>query len=353
MYKFKSTIKDLNGGYAIDYTQAADAHKKLKAAFVCVDFPNKKAEDSQHPDIDFYYNLLAADGLRVFNTISYGKLDLEIVIFDQWFTMLKNDEDYNMSRVITGECQRAYIKDAMDVTCDVVDYSQFDILYIVPVHGSAVPYSPTMVDASHPVICKNGEKIGLAVTFGNDMYTRKGLLLAHETGHIMGLPDLYTYGVTEGAKDAFGHCGTWDLMGWIEGIAPDYIAYSKWRLGWLDDEQFATANESGEYQLTPVETAEGLKGVVIPLDEYHGYIVEYRQPLGLDVNLPEEAVLVYRIDGTIHSGKGCITLIPPQEEMYLQIDRDKLDGIVRAGETVSRDGISVTSLGNGRIKVER
>ena len=81
--------------------------------------------------------------------------------------------------------------------------------------------------------------------------------------------------------------------------------------------------------------------------------MEYRQPLGLDENLSEEAILVYRIDGTIPSGKGCITLIPPQEELYLQIDRDKLDGICRAGETVSRDGISDTSLGGGRIKVER
>ena len=352
MFKFKSTIEDLNGGFAIDYKQAGDAHKKLKAAFVCVDFPNKRAADSKYPDTKFFYDLLATDGLRVFDIISYGKLDLEIDLIDGWFTMPKNDDVYEMNKGITGPRQRAYLKDAMDITCDVVDYSQYDILYVCPVHDAEVPYSPTMVDASRPISCKSGE-IGLAVTFGRDMYKRKGLLLAHETGHIMGLPDLYTYGVTEGARDAFGHCGTWDLMGWIEGIAPDYIAYSKWRLGWLDDEQFAVAEQSGEYQLTPVETAEGLKGVVIPLDEYHGYIVEYRQPLGIDENLSEEAILVYRIDGTIHSGKGCITLIPPQEELYLQIDRDKLDGICRAGETVSRDGISVTSLGGGRIKVER
>lgn len=352
MFKFKSTIKDLNGGFAIDYTQAADAHQKLRAAFVCVDFPNKKAADSQHPDTAFYYDLLAADGIRVFDTISYGKLDLEIVLFDQWFTMLKDDVDYNMTRVITGELHRAYMQDAMDVSCHVVDYSQFDIIYIVPVHGSAVPFSPTMVYKSHPIKCASGE-IGLGVTFGADMYPRKGLLLAHETGHIMGLPDLYTYKTTEGAKDDFGHCGTWDLMGWIEGIAPDYLAYSKWRLGWLSDEQFAVADESGEYQLTPVETAEGLKGVIVPLDEYHGYIVEYRQPLGLDEKLPEEGLLVYYIDGTIRSGFGCITIIPPQEEMYLQIDRNKIDGLVRAGDTVSRDGISITSLGNGRVKVTR
>ncbi|MBQ5782457.1 MAG: hypothetical protein IIV99_03615 [Oscillospiraceae bacterium] len=352
MYKFKSTIDDLNGGFAIDYTQAGDAHKKLKAAFVCVDFPNKKAADSKYPDTKFFYDLLCTDGLRVFDIISYGKLDLEIDHYDKWYTMPKNDDVYEMNKGITGERQRAYLKDAMDITCHEIDYSQYDILYVCPVHDAEVPYSPTMVDASRPISCESGE-IGLAVTFGRDMYKRKGLLLAHETGHIMGLPDLYTYGVTEGARDAFGHCGTWDLMGWIEGIAPDYIAYSKWRLGWLDDEQFAVAEESGEYQLTPVETAEGLKGVIIPFDEYHGYIVEYRQPLGLDENLPEEAILVYRIDGTIRSGKGCISLIPPQEELYLQIDRDKLDGICRKGETVSRDGISVTSLGGGKIKVTR
>lgn len=350
--KLSSPIEDLNAGYAIDHRQAADSRSKLRAAFICVDFPNKRGPDSRHPEPSFYYDLLARDGLEVFREISYGKLRLEVELFDRWFTMPRDDGDYHMERVISPERHRAYMQDAMDVSCGVVDYSQFDILYIVPVHGSAVPFSPTMVGKDRPLSCASGE-IGLAVTFGADMYHRKGKLFAHENGHILGLPDLYTYEVTAGAADGFSHCGTWDLMGWIEGLAPDYMAYSKWRLGWIEDDQAACAAEGGEFTLTPVETGEGLKLVMIPLDEYHGYAVEYRKPIGLDEALPEEGLLFYRLDGTVCGGLGCLTIIPPEEEQYLRLDRSAPDGLIRSGQTASRDGVTVTALGGGRVRVTR
>lgn len=347
---FLSTIDDLNGGFAIDYKQAADSHKKLKAAFICVDFPNIKAENSKHPEASFFYDILARDGMDIFNTISYGKLDLEISLFDCWFTLPRNDKDYKMDREISSEIHRAYIQDCMDVSCVAVDYSKFDILYIAPVHGSMVPYSPTMVNNGDPLTCKSG-KIGLAVTFGADMYTRKGKLFAHENGHIMGLPDLYTYKTTEGAENGFSHCGTWDLMGLIEGIAPDFLAYSKWRLGWIDDAQVTIAEKSEQYTLEPVETKDGLKLVVIPLDRYHGYAVEYRKPLGIDTALTEDGLIVYRIDGTIKSGDGCITIIPPEKEKYLKINTKTTDGLLRKNDTVKRDGITITSLGFGKVQI--
>lgn len=349
---FQTTIEGLNGGFAMDYRQVADSRKRLKAAFICVDFPNVRAEASEHSEPSFYYELLAKDGQNIFEQISYGKLRLEVTLFDRWFTMPEEDAEYHMDRVITAQTHRRYIQDAMKISCKEVDYSAFDILYIAPVYGSAVPYSPTMVDKGHPVCCESG-KIGLAVTFGADMYYRRGKLFAHENGHIMGLPDLYTYEVTEGAKDYFSHCGTWDLMGVIEGMAPDYLAYSKWRLGWLDEEQIAVAKESGEFSLSPVETAGGVKLLVIPVDEYRGYAVEYRKPLGMDAALPEEGMLFYRIDGTVPSGFGCITIIPPEEEKYLKLKRNTTEGLLRRGDRVSRDGITVVALGDGKIRVSR
>ena len=54
-----------------------------RSAFICVDFPNKRGPDSQHPEPSFYYDLLARDGLEVFREISYGKLRLEVELFLQ------------------------------------------------------------------------------------------------------------------------------------------------------------------------------------------------------------------------------------------------------------------------------
>ncbi len=347
---FLSTVDDLNSGYAINLKQAVDSRSPQKAVMICVDFPGLKGEESQHPEPSFYYDLLVRDGLRVFEAISYGRLQLEVDLVNHWFTMPKTDEEYHMDRGVSEEDHRAYIQEAMNISCQEVDYSQYDILYIVPVHGSKIPYSPTMVEKHRPVVCASG-KIGLAVTFGADMYKRKGKLLAHETGHIYGLPDLYTYEVTEGAENAMSHIGTWDLMGLIEGLAPDFLAYSKWRLGFLDDDQVEVVKKGGDYALTPVETAGGLKLLVIPVDDYHGYCVEYRTPAGLDTALPKSGLIVYWIDGTIEGGKGCLTVIPPEPEKYLKLRTDVPDGLLCPGAEVSRDGITVRALGDGKVSV--
>ena len=352
---FKSTIRDLNSGFSLDLRSAQDSRAHLKAAFICVDFPNKPAADSKHPDPSFFYELLAADGLRVFDAVSYGRLNLEVTLFDKWFTMPKNDDEYGMERVITYETHAAYIKDAIDVSSDEVDYDQFDILYIVPVHGSAVPYSPTMCNKDWPIRGKNGKGCGSVVTFGADMYFRKGKLFAHENGHILGLPDLYTYDVPEGCRDCFSHIGTFDLMGLIEGRAPDYLGYSKWRLGWIDDAQVRVlrAGESGVYDLTPVELSGGQKLIVMPIDEYNGYVLEYRTPVGLDTALEHSGFVLYRINGTVGNGRGCITVIPPEEEKYLALDTRSEDGLILPGVTVEREGIRLTALENGRVRIER
>ncbi len=354
---FQSTIHDLNSGFAIDLASAADSRAELHAAFICVDFPNQPAASSEHPDVDFYYDLLVRDGLDVFQKISYGKLRLTVDCIPMWFTMPKNDDVYAMDRVITYETHRHYIEDALAVSCHDVDYSKYDILYIAPVHGSAVPYSPTMVAKDYPIPCGDGKNaMGLVVTFGADMYFRKGKLFAHENGHILGLPDLYTYDVAPEAGDCFAHIGTYDLMGLIEALAPDYLGYSKWRLGWIDDDQVICVRDqssNGEYTLTPVETAGGVKLIVLPIDEYNGYVVEYRAPIGLDEPLGCDGLLLYRINGTIGNGRGCITVIPPETEKYLHLSVREPDGLLLPGVSVEREGIRVTALGEGKVKVER
>ena len=98
-------------------------------------------------------------------------------------------------------------------------------------------------------------------------------------------------------------------------------------------------------------TAEGLKLIVIQLDDYHGYAIEYRQPIGLDAALPEDGLLFYRMDAAIAGGMGCLTIIPTEEEKYLKLNCSSTDGLIRAGQTVSRDGITVTSLGGGKVHI--
>ena len=353
MTKYTSPLDDLNAGFAVDLTSCADARAGLSALFLCVDFPNRRAEASPHPDPHWMYDLLAGDGLRLYEAMSFGRLRMKVELLDRWVTMPKNDADYGMERVISWETHRAYIKDAFDAAGDV-DFGAYDIVYIAAAEGSAVPYSPTMAAKSWPVRAKNGTGCGLVVTFGADMFFRRGKLFCHETGHLLGLPDLYLYDVPEGVRDCFAHCGPFDLMGLIEGSAPDYLGYHKWRLGWIDDEQVREfgPGESGEVTLSPVETPGGIKLVNLPLDSENGYIAEYRAPVGMDAELGRDGVILYRISAAIPNGAGCVTRIPPEPEKYLRPDPRSSDGLIYAGVTVEREGIRLTHRGGGVVRVE-
>ena len=352
-----------DSGYAFEPERALDSRAELNAALLCVDFPNKPAAASLHPEPSYFYELLVKDGLRVLEKLSYGRFRLNVRLIDRWFTMPKNDDEYGMERVISYETHRNYIRDALDASCEEVDYDALDLLYIVPVHGSAVPYSPTMVMKNSPIPAKNGSGIGSVVTFGADLYYRKGKLFAHETGHLLGLPDLYTYSVPEGCRDCFSLTGAFDLMGLIEGAAPDYLGYSKWRLGWMDDEQVTVVNAggSGDFTLTGAEIAGGSKLILLPVDECEGYVVEYRRCAGLDVFLEQDGVLVYRVDGKLGSGEGPVTVIPPREEQYRALNPRKGEGLLLEGDfielpdgdSIGRKEIRVTSLGGGTVRIER
>lgn len=332
--KIKSDIGDLNSGFAVDYAQCADAHKPLRAAMICVDFDGARAEDcgGEEGKTSYYKSLLSDDGLDVFKRISFGRLDLKIDFYAQWFHMPKKAADYNMARVISWETHRNYIEAAMKISESEVNYASYDILYIAAIKSAPeVPYSPTMVTRNYPIECASG-KIGLCVTFGADMHFRRGRLLAHETGHIMGLPDLYTYEVTEGADGVFGHCGAYDLMGLIEAPAPDYLAWHKWRLGFIDDDKAVDLAESGNAALTPVESVGGVKLAVIRTGEYDGVAFEYRRGEGLDLALGgREGVLAYKIDGRLHSGRGCVTVIPPEPSRLLKLNPNSADELIRDG----------------------
>jgi len=130
--------------------------------------------------------------------------------------------------------------------------------------------------------------------------------IAHEFGHILGLPDYY-HPTAAGAEGRRWVLGCWELMAagsWgcgphgstREPFGPTHMsARSKHWLGWLD---YATVGEvwDREFVLDPVQ--ESGQALRIPLDgdgrEY--LLVEYRTQAGFDAPIPAEGVLIYHLD---------------------------------------------------------
>jgi hypothetical protein len=105
------------------------------------------------------------------------------------------------------------------------------------------------------------------------------------------------------------------MMSWNEPGA-HFLAWEKWKLGWLDASQLTCLNQPGSVTttITPLERAGGLKAVVVPTGSSSAYIVEARRRIGQDARLCREGVLVYFVDATVRSGYGPVHVRPAERD---------------------------------------
>jgi len=124
--------------------------------------------------------------------------------------------------------------------------------------------------------------------------TRIGVI-CHESGHFLGLPDLYDYGNDSKGAGVFAIMagGSWNGN---HGTQPAHMcAWSKATLGWVTPTEIAA---EGSYTLLQVQTSGQvykLQGA-FPDNEY--FLVENRQGVGFDAALPgpQRGILIWHID---------------------------------------------------------
>lgn len=139
-------------------------------------------------------------------------------------------------------------------------------------------------------------------------------VIAHEFGHLLGLPDLYNK-----VKNSLeGEVGKWDLMargnwnGNPPGSRPAHpTVWCKMKLGWIRADQIKQIEigyGSTEY-LGSVESPQAdVKAARISLPDNSCYFVEYRSRF-YDPYLPNEGILIMRIDERNSQDRGLITLM--------------------------------------------
>ncbi|HSG09066.1 MAG TPA: M6 family metalloprotease domain-containing protein [Longimicrobiales bacterium] len=131
--------------------------------------------------------------------------------------------------------------------------------------------------------------------------------IAHEFGHVLGLPDYYHPTAAGGADGRRWVLGCWELMAagsWGCGphgtsrapFGPTHLsARSKNALGWLSYVTVADAWDQ-ELVLDPVQTTG--QALRIPLDGVgrEFLLVEYRTRTGFDRDIPADGVMIYHQD---------------------------------------------------------
>jgi M6 family metalloprotease-like protein len=284
----------------------------VRAAMVFVDFPNARAQDNAAPYTETgpYHDFLAP-GVDWFRTSSYGRFNIEITPVPKWFRMPLADADYRLSRSNwTVENQLAYVRDVVDLTDPEVDYSGYDLLYIVPSRNARnISFSPEFNDYTRAIVA-DGNVLKNGATYGQDMWSWGFKILNHETGHAISLPESYNAAGTGGTHR---FVGGWDMMGNISGRAPELMAWNKWKLDWLHRPQVGCVTRAGvtEHRLTPIEVGgppgTAKKMVVVRTGRYTAWVAELRRALGNDAaTICDPGVLIYKVDASIPNGDGSI-----------------------------------------------
>ncbi|GHD89475.1 M6 family metalloprotease domain-containing protein [Streptomyces naganishii] len=201
---------------------------------------------------------LAADHFpatsRFFEQASYGKFTLRPHPLRHWIRMPRPSTAYAMHRDWNARDRAAYLRDALAVADPQVDFSRYDVVYLVAdPDAPGVDSDATKVVNLDTPLRADGKDIRRVVTVF-ERHPPDRLVLAHETGHVLDLPDLY-HRPADGKGDWDTYVGDWDLMGSQFALAPDLFAWHKWKLGWLDPRQVTCVRGTGPTRLTlePVE----------------------------------------------------------------------------------------------------
>ncbi|MDQ0748692.1 M6 family metalloprotease-like protein [Streptomyces africanus] len=264
---------------------------------------------------------------RFFERASYGRFTLRPHPLGHWIQMPQPSTAYDIQRDWSAAHRAAYLRDALSVADPQVDFSRYDVVYFVadPDAPGVDSDATKVVNLTSPMRADGTDLRRVVTVF--EQHPPDRLVLAHETGHVFDLPDLYHRPV-DGKGDWDTHVGDWDLMGSQFGLAPDLFGWHKWKLGWLGQRQVRCVQDAGPARLTlePLAAGPGVavagaagapafglgrgtKLAVLRTGRDSVLAFEARGPVGNDVAACRQGVLVYRVRGGAQSGGGPIEVI--------------------------------------------
>jgi len=282
---------------------------KVNMTVLFVDFNDVPATTST----DSIFSIINPIVPDFFKEVSYGRMELNLEPHHKWLRLSKPSAHYGKS-IYEFEPHRDFIQEAVDLAKSVVDFSKTDIVLVMSnPEAKAIALGPVFKSLEpYWQIKAPGASISVGITSGYDLNYWGGLWLAHETGHTLGLPDLYDF---EG-ENQFKSVGTYGIMGTQAGNAPGHFAFERWVLGWLDDNQIH-CHERGELviEIEAIETVGGTKALMVPIDSTSALVVESRRKIGVDKKTREGA-LVYVVNTALPGGSGPIQVKPGVKSEY-------------------------------------
>ena len=158
-------------------------------------------------------------------------------------------------------------------------------------------------------------------------------VIAHEFGHVLGLPDLYDtdYTSSGSGKLALMASGSWGTTGNTPWYPSAMTAWSKTEMGWSNVIEINSAQTNVELEQS--YTNNTIYRVDNPEDNSEYWLIENRQKRGTDKLMPEPGMLFWHIDTEKTSGWGV-----NNDEPHYGVGLEQADGLFELENNGSSDG---------------
>ncbi|MDK1477045.1 M6 family metalloprotease domain-containing protein [Streptomyces sp. 549] len=297
-------------GYTGDVSEAlptprgyARAQGTVRALTVFVDFPDAPATVSTRERYAEFFpattEYLAAS--------SYGRLDYRPHPVHRWLRMSRPLAEYGIGRASrwhTGS-NHGYDRLMREIRTAVaaeVDFADFDLTNVLMEPEAGPPATDTVLSVTFAGYQLLPKVRNVSFVWSRQPGESAFRVLPHENGHSFGLPDLYWTG--DGPAPLLA--GHWDVMESDWGPTNDFMAWHKWKLGWLAAGQMRCVTRAGvsEHHISPGGRPEGVKLVAVPVAPDRVLTLEVRVRSRLDRMVCRPGVLVAHVSTRVRSGSG-------------------------------------------------
>ncbi|MEN9748650.1 MAG: hypothetical protein RLZZ603_1342 [Actinomycetota bacterium] len=235
----------------------------------------------------------------------------QIRVPDKYFKLPKTLEEYGITHDGASSDQqdrrRIYAQDVIDVSDAEIDYSDVDMVLVVAPPGTPLSLSVTAGLSGQKadgkvIVMHQASPATLTYPVSGHGPSISPMWWFHEMLHTgIGFADHNGSGYWQNQKDGDPNkigMGHWGIMSMA---LTDLLAYEKWVLGYISDEQVRCINtaETSSVWLSPASIkSKNVKLAVVPINDHQWLAIESQRAGGINYMLGQqsEGVLVYLID---------------------------------------------------------